>query len=105
MAEGQGRGFALSGGERARRSLPSAPWLVLTADTDDELHALAACLGLTRIMFKPGKEALPRQKPEPARYLTAISGRDRAESPAGKLTTGREAAQMLQRRASGMGFS
>ncbi len=103
--EGQGRGFALTGGERARRNLPSAPWFVLTADNDDELHAFAAGLGLTRIMFKPGKAALPRQKPEAARYPITISERDRAVSLGAKLITAREAAQLLQQRASGMGFS
>jgi hypothetical protein len=101
---GQGRWFALTGGERARRNLPSAPWFVLTADSDDELHGLAASLGLTRVMFKPGKDALPRQKPEAARYPITISERDRAVSLGAKLITAREAARMLQQRASGMGF-
>jgi len=102
--EGQGRGFALTGGERARRHLPSAPWFLLTADTDEELHAFAAKLGLTRIMFKPGKQALPRQKPEAARYPITISERDRAISLGATLITPREAAQMLQQRSSGIGY-
>jgi hypothetical protein len=102
---GQGRGFALTGGERARRHLPSAPWFLLTADTDEELHAFAASLGLTRIMFKPGKQALARQKPEAARYPITTSERDRAVSLGAKLITTREAAQMVKQRASGMGYS
>jgi hypothetical protein len=62
--EGQGRAFlgGFRGGARARGYAPTDPWFVLTADTDDELHAMAASLGLTRIMFRPGKEALPGPK-------------------------------------------
>jgi Protein of unknown function (DUF4031) len=42
----------LAGQSRASfgRTPRSDPWFVLTADTDDELHAFAASLGLTRVM-------------------------------------------------------
>jgi hypothetical protein len=103
--EGQGRLFIGSGGARSRRYLPTDPWFTLTADTDDELHVMAERLGLTRIMFRPGKQALPKQKPEAARYPITKGERDRAIELGAKLITEREAKQMLQQRASGMGFA
>jgi hypothetical protein len=103
--EGQGRAFIGGGSARARRYLPTDPWFILTADTEDELHAMAASLGLTRIMFRPGKEALRRQKPEAARYPISMGERDQAMALGAQLITAREARQMLQQRASGMGFS
>jgi hypothetical protein len=48
------------------RTTPPDPWFLLTADSDDELHAFAASVGLTRAMFRPAKEALPGQQPEAA---------------------------------------
>jgi hypothetical protein len=39
----RGQGRALFG-----RTASPDPWFVLTADTDDELHAFAASLGLTQ---------------------------------------------------------
>jgi hypothetical protein len=103
--ESQGRGFALTGGARARRNLPSDPWFVLTADTDDELHACAESLSLTRVMFRPAKQAMPKQKPEAARYPITMGERDRAIALGARLISAREANQMLEQRASGMGFS
>jgi Protein of unknown function (DUF4031) len=103
--EGQSRAFLRGGGARSKRYMPTDPWFVLTADTDDELHAFAASLSLTRIMFRPGKEALPRQKPEAARYPITMGERDRAVALGAQLISGREFNQMLQQRASGMGFS
>lgn len=103
--EGQGRAFIRTGGARARRHMPTDPWFTLTADTDEELHAFAESLGLTRIMFRPGKQALPKQKPEAARYPITMGERDRAIALGAHLITGREADQMLQQRASGIGFS
>jgi Protein of unknown function (DUF4031) len=102
--EGQGRAF-LRSGARSRRYLPTDPWFVLTADTDDELHAFAESLGLTRVMFRPGKQALPRQKPEAARYPITMGERDRAIELGAKLITGREAGQMLQQRPLGTLFT
>ena len=61
--EGQGR--ALFG-----RTAAPDPWFILTADTDDELHAFAERLGLTRVMFRPGEQALPKQALVAAHYVT-----------------------------------
>jgi Protein of unknown function (DUF4031) len=68
---GQGRAFF------GRTPSPD-PWFVLTADTEDELHAFAASLGLTRIMFRPGTPAGPRQVPVAAHYDVTLGERDRA---------------------------
>jgi len=105
---GQGRAFL--GTFRINRQTsvsvgPTDPWFVLTADTDDELHAMAASLGLTRVMFRPGKVALPGQKPEAARYPITMGERDRAVALGAQLITGREFKQILQQRASGVRFS
>jgi len=100
--EGQSRLF-LNSGPRSRRYLPTDPWFILTADTDDELHAFAESLALTRVMFRPGKQALPKQKPEAARYPITKGERDRAMELGAQLITAREASQMLQQRALGTG--
>ncbi len=68
---GQGRAFF------GRTPSPD-PWFVLTADTDDELHAFAARLGLTRIMFRPGTPAGPHQEPAAGHYDVTLGERDRA---------------------------
>jgi Protein of unknown function (DUF4031) len=77
------------------------PWFLLTADTDDELHAFAASLGLTPIMFRPAKEALPSQKPEAAHYVIDSGERDRAVGLGAQLISPREADRMLQQRPGG----
>jgi hypothetical protein len=102
--EGQGRAF-LGSGPRSRRYLPTDPWFILTADAEDELHAMADSLGLTRVMFRPAKQALPRQKPEAARYPITKGESDRAVALGAQLISAREFRQMLQRPGSGMGFS
>lgn len=99
--ENQGRALLRSGGARSRRYLPTDPWFILTADTEDELHAMAESLGLTRIMFRPAKQVLPKQKPEAARYPITMGERNRAMALGAKLITAREANQMLQQRALG----
>jgi len=99
--EGQSRVF-LASNARSRRYLPTDPWFTLTADTDDELHAMAESLGLTRVMFRPGRQAARKQKPEAARYPITKGEGDRAIGLGAKLITEREAKQMLQQRASGL---
>jgi len=90
---------------RASRGIPTDPWFVLTADTDDELHAMASRLGLTRIMFRPGKKARRGRKPEAAHYPITMGERDRAEALGAQLISIREFHQMLEQRASRMGSS
>jgi len=110
--ESQGRAFLLArqlamgplGSFRTsarRQYAPTDPWFVLTADTDHELHAMAASLGLARIMFRPGNEAVRGRKAEAARYPITMGERDRAMALGARLISGREFKQMLQRRASG----
>ena len=38
-----------------------SPWFGLTAETDDEVHAFAVRLGLSRNMFQPGEPTGPQQ--------------------------------------------
>lgn len=94
--EGQGRFFY-------GRTAGPDPWFLLTADTDDELQAFATSLGLTRVMFRPAKQALPKQKPEAAHYVITIGERDRAVALGAQLITSREADRMLQHRDGGPG--
>ncbi len=78
--QGQGRAFF------GRTASPD-PWFVLTADTDDELHAFAASLGLTRVMFRPGTPAGPHQVPVAAHYDVTPGERDRAVALGARPTT------------------
>ena len=96
--EGQNRAFF------GRTGGPD-PWFVLTADTDDELHSMAASLGLTRIMFQPGSPAGPRQKPVAAHYDATLGERDRAVTLGAQSITAREADRMERQRAAGLGYS
>jgi Protein of unknown function (DUF4031) len=54
----------------------SDPWFGLTADTEAELHAFAARLGLSRVMFQPGTAAGPQ--PATGHYDVTEGERDRA---------------------------
>ena len=94
--EGQSRAFF------GRTAAPD-PWFILTADTDDELQAFAASLGLTPVMFRPGTQALPNQKPVAGHYVITMGERDRAEALGAKLITRREADRLLRERAGGLG--
>lgn len=96
--EGQSRAFF---GHTARPD----PWFVLTADTDDELHAFAASLGLTPAMFRPGTQALPQQVPVAAHYDVTMGERDRAVELGARVITMGEANRMAQQRAAGLGYS
>jgi hypothetical protein len=96
--QGQGRTFF---GRTARPD----PWFVLTAETDDELHAFAASLGLTRVMFRPGTQALPHQEPVAAHYDVTRGERDRAVALGARVITPAEADRMERQRAAGPGYS
>ena len=97
----------LAGQSRAffGRTPRSDPWFVLTADTDDELHAFAASLGLTRVMFRPGTQALPHQEPVAAHYDVTLGERDRAVALGARMITPEEADSMERQRAAGLGYS
>ena len=90
---------------RASQDIPTDPWFVLTADTDHELQAMAASLGLTRVMFRPGKKARRSKKAEAAHYPITMGERDRALARGAQLISVREFHQMLEQRASRRGFS
>jgi hypothetical protein len=94
----RGQGTAFFG-----RTASPSPWFVLTADTDDELHALAASLGLTRIMFRPATPGGPRQVPVAARYDVTLGERNRAVALGAKQITPREADRMARLREAGLG--
>jgi hypothetical protein len=96
--EGQSRAFF------GRTAAPD-PWFILTADTDDELQAFAASLGLTRVMFRPAKQALPKQPPEAAHYVITLGEHDRAAALGAQVITRREADQKLRERLAGQGYS
>ncbi len=81
------------------------PWFVLTADTADELHAFAANLGLTRVMFRPDTPAGPHQAPVAGHYAVTLGERDRAVSLGARPITPREADRMERLRAAGLGYS
>jgi len=81
------------------------PWFVLTADADDELHAFAANLGLTRTMFRVGTPAAPHQKPVAGRYDVTPGERDRAVALGARPITPQEAIRMERQRAAGLGYS
>ena len=84
------------------------PWFVLTADADDELHAFAASLGLTPVMFRPGTSDGPHRKPVAAHYDLTLGERDRAVEHSRSrrerqpITPG-EADSMERQRAAGLG--
>jgi Protein of unknown function (DUF4031) len=85
------------------RTATPDPWYVLTADTDEELHACAANLGLTRVMFRPGKEALPNQEPVAAHYPITMGERERAVALGAQVITRHEADRKARQRAGGLG--
>jgi Protein of unknown function (DUF4031) len=57
---------------------PNDPWFGLTFDTEAELHAFAARLGLTRVMFHPGAPDRPRQVAAAGHYDVTQGERDHA---------------------------
>jgi Protein of unknown function (DUF4031) len=80
------------------------PWFALTAETDDELHAFAASLGLTRVMFQAGTPIGPHQKLVAAHYDISRGECDRAEALGAQPITPREAERMEGQRAAGLGY-
>lgn len=92
-----GQGGALFG----RTSHPD-PWFALTADADDELHGLAADLGLTRAMFRPAAPGGPRRAPVAAHYDLTPGEHDRAVARGAQPITAREAERMARQREAGL---
>jgi hypothetical protein len=96
----RGQGAALFG----YTSHPDA-WFELTADADDELHACAESLGLTRAMFRTGTPAGPRQAPAAAHYDLTLGERDQAIQLGARPISARDAGRMERQRAAGLGYS
>lgn len=82
----------------------SDPWYRLTADTEDELHAFAARLGLPRQEVQPG--TLDRsQQVSVSWHCTVTAGeRDRAIELGAQATTQREVTKMERQRAAELGI-
>jgi hypothetical protein len=74
----------------------------LTADTQDELHAFAARLG---IRHDPGTPVGPQQELVTRHYLLAEGQRDRAVELGAQVITAREADKMERQRAAIRGES
>ena len=80
----------------------SDPWFKLTADTQDELHAFAARLGIRR---DPGTPVGPQQELVTRHYLLTEGQRDRAVELGAQVITAREADEMERQRAAMRGES
>ncbi len=94
----------LPGQSKALYGRTAAPesWFALTADTEDELHAFAAGLGLTRIMFRPAAPPGPREGPVAGHYDVTLGERDRALTLGAREITAEEADRMAQQFATGL---
>lgn len=84
---------------------PNDPWYGLTADTEDELHAFAARLGLQRDMFQADTATGPRQVSVTGHYDVTEGERDQAVALGAQAITAREEDKRERRRAAGLGAS
>ena len=75
---------------------PPRPTFGLTADTQDELHAFAARLGIRR---DPGTPAGPQQELVTRLYVLTEGQRDRAVELGARVITARQAGKMERQRA------
>jgi Protein of unknown function (DUF4031) len=69
---------------------PNDPWFGLTADTEDELHAFAARLGLQPSLFQPGAPTGSHQVSVSGHYDVTEGERDRAVALGAQAITARE---------------
>jgi hypothetical protein len=81
------------------------PWFGLTADTEEELHAFAAKLGLQRDMFHPGTPTGPQPLSVSGHYDVTMGERDQAVALGAQAITPREEDKMERRRATERGDS
>ena len=82
------------------RTAPPPPSFSLTADTQDELHAFAARLGIRR---DPGTPVGPQQELVTRQYLLTEGQRDRAAELGAQVITARDADKMDRQRATAWG--
>jgi hypothetical protein len=83
--------------------MTSDPWYRLTADTEDELHAFAARLGLPRQGVQPGTPDTPQQISVSWHYTVTAGEHDRAIELGAQATTQREVTKMERQRAADLG--
>jgi hypothetical protein len=81
----------------------SDPWFNLTADTEDELHAFAAGLGLSRMGFQPGTLAGPQQVSVSWHYTVTAGEHARAIELGAQAITQREVTKIERQRAAELG--
>ena len=81
----------------------SDPWYRLTADTEDELHAFAARLGLPGQGVQPGTLDGPQQVSVSWHCTVTAGERDRAIELGAQATTQREVTKMERQRAAELG--
>lgn len=79
------------------------PWYDLTANTEDELHAFAAQLGIPRQGFQPGPLVGVQQVSVSWHYTVTAGERDRAVAPGAHAITPAEVAKIEQQRAAMLG--
>jgi hypothetical protein len=84
------------------RVSPPPPLFGLTADTQDELHAFAARLGIRR---DPGTPVGPQQELVTRHYTLTQGQRDRAVELGAQVISAREADKMERQRAAARGES
>ena len=80
------------------------PWFELTADTEDELHAFTARLGLPRQGAQPGTLDRPQQVSVSWHCTVTAGERDRAIELGAQATTQREVTKMERQRAAELGI-
>jgi hypothetical protein len=81
----------------------SDPWYHLTADTEDELHAFAAQLGVPRQGFEPGPLVGVQQVSVSWHYTLTAGERDRAVALGAQAITPAEVTKIEQQRAAVLG--
>lgn len=79
------------------------PWYNLTADTEDELHAFAAQLGIPRQGFQPGQPVGVQRVSVSWHYTVTAGERDRAVALGAQAITPAEVIKIEQQRAALLG--
>jgi hypothetical protein len=79
------------------------PWYDLTADTEDELHAFAAQLGIPRKGFEPGPVVGVQQVSVSWHYAVTAGEHDRAIALGAQAITPAEVTRIEQQRAAMLG--
>jgi Protein of unknown function (DUF4031) len=83
----------------------SDPWYDLTADTQDELHAFAAQLGLPRQGFQQGPLVGPQQAAVSWHYTVTAAEHDRALALGAQAITHKEVTSIERQRAAILGVT